>query len=226
MSLRASLVALLLLTVACGAPGQRAEYAPVGLLAQDSLTEWTEEGPLAAFAVRCQGRYFNEVDGDRVATVHLQLLATRTSSLPMTVPLEDLRLTLERPDEPPLELRPAQAWSGQEPLPERLTVPAWSRRVTDLFFDEPDDEGPEPLALRLRFVHVELDELERPLRRHHECQFFLLDEDDPRRGAAHAVDDRSFGYRDGHYFPGQGELGPRRLRDTDEVRLFYVFHEP
>ena len=54
----------------------------------------------------------------------------------------------------------------------------------------------------------------------------LLDEDDPRRGAAHAVDDRSFGYRDGHYFPGQGELGARRLRDTDEVRLFYVFHEP
>ncbi len=216
------LPALALLAVACATPAPRCYYGPVGAEFGDTIGSWSFENKREAFIVRCQGSYLNEVDGRTVRTVHLQLTATRTHGESMTLPLEGLILDDPDPASSAPALQVSEVWQGPERLSGALVVLPWSRRVVDMFFDAPSSASEPSEFLRLRFSQREADgQLQL-----YECQFFQLAADDPRRPGGEALHDPEYGYRDGYYFPGWGELGERRLRSADEVRLFHLFHDP
>ncbi|MFT7465094.1 MAG: hypothetical protein ACI9EF_003457 [Pseudohongiellaceae bacterium] len=213
------LLAISILAVACAAPPSRDYYGPVGVDFGDTIGSWEFENESESFQVRCQGSYLNTVDGQVVRTVHLQLTATRTHGEPLMLSLEDIVLKLLGTG-PTITLPVSAIWDGSEQIVGALVVPPWSRRVVDLFFDSVRTAEADLLRLHLRQREAD-GRLQL-----YECQFFLLEEDDPRRPGDEALHDPDFGYRDGYYFPGWGDLGERRLRTADQVRLFHLFHDP
>lgn len=212
-----------MLMVACAAPTPRVYYGPVGTEFGDTIGEWSFENERESFLVRCQGSYLNQVAGRRVRTLHLQLVATRTTGEALTLPLSSLVVdVLGAAGAVPEPLSASEVWMGSERLVGALIVPGWSRRAVDIFFDDPLLGGGPAELLRLRFSQREPD----GRLQLYECQFFPLADDDPRRPGDQELHDPGFGYRDGYYYPGWGELGERRLRTADEVRLFHLFHDP
>jgi hypothetical protein len=217
------LFAITLLAVGCASQPPREYYGPVGADFGETIGEWSHEDEQLSFHVRCQGYYLNEVDGRGVCTLHLQLTATCTSGDPLTLPLELLSIDVLGELGRPHQLLPvSEVWECGRRLDEALVVPGWSRRAVDMFFDAAEFTGGAPELLRLRFGQRDID----GTLKIYECQFFRLAEDDPRRPDGRDLADPGHGYMRGYYLPGWGDLGERRLRSKDELRMFHMFHEP
>ncbi|RKY22153.1 MAG: hypothetical protein DRQ55_02080 [Planctomycetota bacterium] len=214
------LFSLLLLTGACWSAPRRAYYRPMGEPVQRAIASWGDEGPGWRMEARCQGSYMNQVDGRTLCSMHLQLVMARPARTELMLPLEFVTLDLISADGV-RTLALSEAWAGSVQLEGLMEVDAWSRRSLDLFFDDDESDGEPPSAVRLRWRHV-ADERSGM----HDCSFALV----PLGEAAGPLDvppsDFEFGYRDGWYFPGLGELGPRALVESPIPRRHFVFHSP
>lgn len=218
----ATLTLLTALATACTISPERGYYAPVGVTLGDTIASWNHRDDHVTFDVRLQGIYVNEVAGRDVRTAHVQMEVTRTRSGHLLIPLEGMTMDLVRGTEPrSQELEVAEAWSGTEPVVDTILVPPWSRRSFDVFFDDVDLDSPLPEAARLRWRYRVDGRWS-----FGDCQFHRIDAEDPRLPGAVPIANTDFGIRDGYYLPGWPDLGPRRLRPSDETRRHYLFHKP
>ena len=219
--LRAALL-LLLLAAGCSAPPPRGYYRPAGAPPQEALTPWVGQAQDALLEARCQGCYENEVQGVRVGTVHVQLDLARTRSGDLQLPREQLVVELPAVGEaPPRRLAVSEVYTATHRVRGDLSVPGWTRRPFDLFFDDPAllADGP-PASLRLIWELRDGDAV-LPGR----CDFVLIPDDDPFAPSRLHPADEVFGLRNGYYLPGV-RLGLRGLHTGGEERLHYLFHEP
>ena len=219
-SLLACLV-LLLGCAGCSTPTSRDYYAPLGVPAAREIASELDVDRAWRVETRCQGSYGNVVAGRSVRTIHLQLEVTCTAPRPMVVPLVDVSLELIDELGRSRQLALSEAWSGSSEITGELIVNAFSRQPLDFFFDEPRPLPAEAQLVRLRWRHRDGDRW-----RHHDCQFQRVAEGDPRGPTERPPADLRYGYRDGWYMSGLGDLGRRRIVKTPEQRSHYVFHTP
>ena len=220
--LRALLMLALLLAAGCSAPAPRGYYRPAGAPPQEALTPWVGQAQDALLEARCQGAYQNEVGEAVLGTVHVQLDVARTRSGDLVLPRDQLMVELPAVGEaPPRRLALSDVYNGTHRVRGDLTVPGWTRRPFDLFFDDPAllEHGPQP-TLRLIWELRDADDA-LPA----SCDFELIPDDDPFAPSRLAPADEVFGLRNGYYLPGV-TLGLRRLHTGGEERLHYLFHEP
>ncbi len=213
----------------CSSPAERGYYSPCGQPLRRAIGSHREQARRVALEVRCQGVYVNEVEGDELRTVHLQLELVAVSSRDVVLERDRLVVDLHGlapggDDEPPAvrvsSLALAEAWAGKERQREDLVAPGFGRRAFDLFFDMPDTLGrPLPVAVLFRWGGASG---EMPIVG--QARFVRIPPGDPLEPAAEMVGDPSFGMRDGYYLPGHVDLGQRQLVPSEEQRLHYLFH--
>lgn len=208
---------------ACSLAPPRGYYVPAGVPLGKSLLAYREQSDDAVIDVRCQGAYFNEVDGEEVLTVHLQLDVARPRSGELSFPQQAFEVDLSSaPGDPRQALHLSEAWSKRERIAGPLVVSPWTRRPFDLFFDaSPDDEGTIPDRLLVRWSAQAGDQT-----LDGQALFRRIRDDEPNAPSPEPIADVAFGMRDGYYLPGKIRLGDRQLRPSTEERMHYIFHEP
>jgi hypothetical protein len=208
---------------ACSLAPPRGYYVPAGEPLGVSLVAYREQSDDAVIDVRCQGAYFNEVNGEEVLTVHLQLDVARPRSGELSFPQPAFEVDLSSaPGDPRQALHLSEAWSKRERIAGPLVVSPWTRRPFDLFFDaSPDDEGTIPDKLLVRWTAQAGDQTVDG-----QALFRRIRDDEPHAPAPEPIADVAFGMRDGYYLPGKIRLGERQLRPSTEERMHYIFHEP
>jgi hypothetical protein len=208
---------------ACSLAPPRGYYVPAGVALGPSLLAYREQSDDAVIDVRCQGAYFNEVAGEEVLTVHLQLDVARPRSGELSFPPQAFEIDLSSaPGDPRGALHLSEAWSKRERLGGPLVVSPWTRRPFDLFFDaSPDDEGTIPDKLLVRWsAQAGGQTLDG------QALFRRIRDDEPFAPSPEPIGDVAFGMRNGYYLPGEITLGERQLRPSTEERMHYIFHEP
>ena len=201
----------------------RAYYVPAGVPLGPSLVAYREQSDDAVIDLRCQGAYWNDVDGEEVLTVHLQLDVARPRSGELVFPPEAFEVDLaSAPGDPRPSLRLSEAWSKRERIAGPLVVDAWTRRPFDVFFDAgPDDDGTLPDKLLVRWsAQAGGQSLDG------QALFRRIRDDEPEAPSDEPIGDLAFGMRNGYYLPGRIRLGERALRPSTEERMHYIFHEP
>ncbi len=214
-------------TVACGAIPERGYYAPEGQPRRPSIGVFTETTPTHQIEARCQGVYVNEVGGETVRTVHVQLNLASVQSLPVMLVRDQIEVDLTGLGvdgrRGVVTLTPSEIWSARDAVSGDLIAAGFARRPFDVFFDQAEpfvlDAPPETVLLRWRGRAEG-----RPLVG--QCRFLRISADDPHLPSSDPVEDPGYGVRDGYYLPGAVRLGQRGLRDTEEERMHYVFHKP
>jgi len=207
----------------CTLTPPRGYYVPAGVPLGPSLVPYHEESDDALIDVRCQGAYFDKVDGEQVLTVHLQLDVARPRSGQLVFPRDAFEVDLAAaPGDPRKVLHLSEAWSKRDLVTGPLVVDPWTRKPFDLFFDAGgDDEGTIPDRVLVRWTAVaggrELDG---------QALFRRIRDDEPYAPSPEPIADLAFGMRNGYYLPGKLRLGRRQLRPSDEERMHYVFHDP
>ncbi len=218
----------LLLAAGCAHTVERGYYAPVDVPAVGGLGVLRQERDGIILDVACQGVYLDTVDGVKVRTTHLQLDVTRTRPTQVLFPVDGLRVDFiygpgsDGDDaRPNVRLDPAEVWTRKSVVHDAVLVNPWSNKSLDVFFDHPDPGLPIPPVVRFRWRADAPDGST-----YGDVRFLRILEDDPRHPAPLPSSDKAFGVRDGYYFPGHGDLGVRRLRDSVEARRHYLFHDP
>lgn len=218
-------LSLLMLVAACATPGDRGYYTPDGVPVKRVIGNYVERSEAMQLTVRCQGAYENRVQGEKLLTIHVQLLAASQQSGTLILDRDHLKVDLRRSDGQGgsrliRTLEPAEVWARQDLVQGDLKVDGFSRLAFDIFFDTMEglDEPIPDLVLlhwRGRVGAMAADS---------QCLFERIDSTDPLVPSDTPVADREFGVRDGYYMPGRLLLGERRLIPSDEQRLHYVFH--
>ena len=219
----ASLTSASLALAGCTLAPPRGYYVPAGVALGPSLVAYREHSDDAVIDVRCQGAYVNEVDGEEVLTVHLQLDVARPRSGELAFPQADFEVDLSSaPGDPRESLRLTEAWSKRERVTGPLVVSPWTRRPFDLFFDaSSDDDGTIPDRLLVRWrAQAGSQVLDG------QALFRRIREDEADAPSEEPIGDVAFGMRNGYYLPGDLALGARELRPSTEERMHYIFHEP
>lgn len=219
---RCTLLPLLLslaLVAGCSSASRRSYYLPLGEAVSAQATA-SSDSSAGRYSVRatCQGSYLNHVEGAPRRSVHLQLELTRPSSSALELPLESLDLQ-RLGDRGWVPVPLAEVWAGDRKVLGTYVVDPWAVRSLDLFFDEAADVGEAGHVVRLRFrVRDALGSTALDI------SFARVDPDDPGGPHDRLPSDKAFGYRDGWYLPGAGDLGARALLPKQGVRSHYVFH--
>lgn len=208
---------------ACSGIPPRGYYAPAGVALGPSLPAYREQSDDAVIDMRCQGAYVDEVDGNDVLTVHLQLDVARPRSGELLFAPAAFEVDLAgAPGDPRKSLRLSEAWSKREQLEGSLVVEPWTRRSFDLFFDaQSDDDGSIPDRLLVRWTAEADGQM-----LDGQTLFRRIRDDEPNAPSPEPITDLAFGMRNGYYLPGQLRLGERKLRPSTEERLHYIFHHP
>jgi len=207
---------------ACTLAPPRGYYVPAGMELGPSLVAYREQSDDAVIDVRCQGAYFDEVDGEEVLTVHLQLDVARPRSGDLSFSPEAFEVDLaSAPGDPRAALHLSEAWSKREHIAGPLVVSPWTRRPFDLFFDASGDYETIPDRVLVRWsAQAGGQTLDG------QALFRRIRNDEPFAPSPEPIADVAFGMRNGYYMPGAIRLGDRAQRPSTEERMHYIFHEP